>query len=396
MKKTIRDIDVKGKRTIVRCDFNIPLNDKGEITDETRISSTLDTISYLRNHGAKIILMSHFGRPEGVPNAKYSLRPVAERLSQMLGQEVLFRSVPEVIDDGIRQAALDLREGDVMLLENVRFRAGETVNDPVFSKELADLADIFVNDAFGTAHRSHSSTTGIAGMLPAVSGLLMESEMNYLITTLKNPKRPFTAVLGGAKVSDKIMLIDSMIDKVDTLIIGGGMAYTFLKALDCEIGKSLLDTERVALAEKMIKKAVLRGVRILLPVDTVVAKEFSNDVPCSIADADKIPSDSMGLDIGPKTIELFRKALLNSGTILWNGPMGVFEMSNFANGTKAVAQAMADSSAITIIGGGDSAAAVNQFGLADQISHISTGGGASLELLEGKVLPGVAALEDKI
>jgi len=394
MKKSVTDIDVRGKRVIVRCDFNTPLNDKGEITDDIRIRSSLETIGYLTNLGAKVILMSHFGRPEGTPDMKYSLKPVAERLSELLGKEVLFISVPEVIDRSVRDAARNLKPGDVMLLENVRFRPEETKNDPIFAKELADLADVFVNDAFGTAHRAHASTYGIASFLPAVSGFLMENEIDYLINTLKNPKRPYTAVIGGAKVSDKIALIDNLIDEADTLIIGGGMAYTFLKAKGYEIGKSLLDAARIGLAAEMIKRAEEKGVALLLPVDTVVSAEFSNEAPWAIASADEIPADVMGLDIGPKSIEIFRKVLLESGTILWNGPMGVFEMSNFAKGTRAIAQAMADSRAITIIGGGDSAAAIHEFGLSDKITHISTGGGASLELLEGKELPGVAALEE--
>lgn len=396
MKKTINDIEVTGKRVIVRCDFNVPLSDSGEITDDTRIIATLPTISNLISRGARVVLMSHLGRPDGKADMKYSLKPVAERLSFLLHKEVVFISAPEVVNAEIQKAAEALKPGDVMLLENVRFREEETKNGKVFSKELADLADIFVNDAFGSSHRSHSSTVGIAAYIPAVSGFLVEKEISYLGRALENPKRPFTAVIGGSKVSDKILVLDNLLTKVDTLLIGGGMAYTFIKALGFEIGKSLFEADKTTLALELIQKAKDKGVKLLLPLDTLASKAFSNESAFIEVSIDQIPKDMIGLDIGSKTIALFREILLNSGTIIWNGPMGVFELSNYANGTFAVAKAMAESGAITIIGGGDSAAAVHQFGLADKMSHISTGGGASLEFLEGKELPGIAVLEDRV
>lgn len=395
MKKTVRDIDVKGKRVIVRCDFNVPQDSEGKITDDIRITSALPTISYLIEQGAKVILMSHLGRPDGEANMKYTLKPVADRLSELLGKSVLFISTPSVVDAEVSRAAAALGNGDVMLLENVRFRKEETKSGADFSKELAGLADIFVNDAFGTAHRAHSSTAGIAEYLPAVSGFLIEKEVKFLGAAVESPKRPFVAILGGAKVADKIPVIENLLTKVDTLIIGGGMAYTFLKSKGYEIGNSILDAERVDYAGSLIKKAEEKGVKLLLPVDVVAAKEFSNDVETKEFDADKIPQDWMGLDIGQKTIALFRNELKNAKTIIWNGPVGVFEMSSFARGTIEVAKALAESNAVTIIGGGDSAAAVEQFGLADKMTHISTGGGASLEFLEGKELPGIAVLQDK-
>ena len=395
MKKTVRDIDVKGKRVIVRCDFNVPQDSEGKITDDIRITSALPTISYLIEQGAKVILMSHLGRPDGEANMKYTLKPVADRLSELLGKNVVFISAPSVVNEEVSKAAAALKDGDVMLLENVRFRKEETKNGADFSKELAGLADIFVNDAFGTAHRAHSSTAGIADYLPAVSGFLIEKEVKFLGGAVESPKRPFVAILGGAKVADKIPVIENLLTKVDTLIIGGGMAYTFLKSKGYEIGNSILDAERVDYAGSLIKKAEEKGVKLLLPVDIVAAKEFSNDVETKEFDADKIPQDWMGLDIGQKTIALFCGELKKAGTIIWNGPVGVFEMSSFAKGTIEVAKALAESGAVTIIGGGDSAAAVEQFGLADKMTHISTGGGASLEFLEGKELPGIAVLQDK-
>ncbi|HOA42083.1 MAG TPA: phosphoglycerate kinase [Bacillota bacterium] len=395
MKKTIRDIDVRGKRVILRCDFNVPLDEKGQITDDSRIRASLPTIKYLIEKGAKIIVMSHLGRPKGEPDMKYSMEPVAERLSSLLGQEVLFRSEPRVVTDEIHESAAWLKPGQVLLLENVRFRKEETKNDPSFSKELAKLADIFVNDAFGSAHRAHCSTTGIAEYLPGVSGLLLEKELEFLGETVNNPRRPFLAILGGAKVSDKIPVIENLLDKVDVLIIGGGMAYTFLKAQGYEIGKSLLEEDKIEMALTLFAKAKERGVTLLLPVDILAAKEFSNDAEAAYYDIDSIPKDWMGLDIGEKTVELFKGEIEKAATVVWNGPMGVFEMPNFSKGTKAIADALAASQATTIIGGGDSAAAVRQFGLADKMTHISTGGGASLEFLEGKILPGVAALQDK-
>ncbi|MEG1930787.1 MAG: phosphoglycerate kinase [Anaerovorax sp.] len=395
MKKTVRDIDVKGKKVIVRCDFNVPLNEDGKITDDMRITSALPTVRYLIENGAKVILMSHLGRPDGEANMKYSLKPVAERLSQLLAKEVVFISCAEVINDQVSVAVHDLKEGDLLLLENVRFRKEETKNNGNFAKELAGLADVFVNDAFGTAHRAHASTAGIADYIPAVSGFLIEKEVAFLGNAVEHPERPFVAIMGGSKVGDKILVIENLLQKVDTLIIGGGMAYTFFKAMGYEIGSSILDAENIHLAESLMKKAKEKGVNLLLPVDTVCAKEFSNDVDTAIFDGGKIPSDYMGLDIGPKSVALFKEALLNAKTIIWNGPVGVFEMSHFAKGTLEIAQALAESKGTTIIGGGDSAAAVAQFGLGDQMTHISTGGGASLEFLEGKTLPGIAVLQDK-
>ncbi|MGI6734375.1 MAG: phosphoglycerate kinase [Anaerovoracaceae bacterium] len=395
MKKTIRDIDVRGKRVIVRCDFNVPQDENGKITDDSRIVASLPTIKYLIEKGAKIILMSHLGRPKGEPDMKYSLQPVAERLSSILGQDVQFLSKPQVVTDEIRECAAWLKPGQILLLENVRFRKEETKNDPSFSKELAELADIFVNDAFGSAHRAHCSTTGIAEYLPGVSGFLMEKELEFLGDTVENPKRPFLAIMGGAKVSDKIPVIENLLKKVDVLIIGGGMAYTFLKAQGYEIGKSLLEEDMMEMALSLLAKAKEQGVTLLLPVDVLAAKEFSNDAEAAYYDIHRMPSDRLGLDIGEKTANLFKSEIEKAATIVWNGPMGVFEMPNFAKGTKAIAEAMAVSEGTTVIGGGDSAAAVRQFGLADKMTHISTGGGASLEFLEGKVLPGVAALQDK-
>lgn len=395
MKKTVRDIDVKGKKVIVRCDFNVPQDKEGNITDDIRITSALPTISYLIEQGAKVILMSHLGRPDGEANMKYTLKPVADRLSELLGKSVLFISVPEVVNKEVSEAAAGLGEGDVMLLENVRFRKEETKNGANFSKELADLAEIFVNDAFGTAHRAHSSTAGVADYLPAVSGFLIEKEVKFLGSAVESPERPFVAIMGGAKVADKILVIENLLTKVDTLIIGGGMAFTFLKAKGYEIGKSILDAERIDYAAELLKKAEEKGVKLLLPVDVIASKEFSNDTETAEFDSNAIPADWMGLDIGKKTVELFREELKKAKTVIWNGPVGAFEMSNFANGTIEVAKALAESGAVTIIGGGDSAAAVEQFGLADKMTHISTGGGASLEFLEGKELPGIAVLQDK-
>lgn len=395
MKKTVRDIDVKGKKVIVRCDFNVPQDKEGNITDDIRITSALPTISYLIEQGAKVILMSHLGRPDGEANMKYTLKPVADRLSELLGKSVLFISAPEVVSAEVSKAAEGLAEGDVMLLENVRFRKEETKNGANFSKELADLAELFVNDAFGTAHRAHSSTAGVADYLPAVSGFLIEKEVKFLGSAVEAPERPFVAIMGGAKVKDKILVIENLLAKVDTLIIGGGMAFTFLKAKGYEIGKSILDAERIDYAAELMKKAEEKGVKILLPVDVVAAKEFSNDVETAEFAADTIPAEWMGLDVGPKSAQLFSEELKNAKTVIWNGPVGAFEMSNFAQGTIAVAKALAESEAVTIIGGGDSAAAVEQFGYADKMTHISTGGGASLEFLEGKELPGIAVLQDK-
>ena len=394
MKKTIRDIDVKEKHVVVRCDFNVPMQD-GVITDDNRIVSALPTIRYLIENGAKVVLMSHFGRPKGKARMEFTLAPVAKRLAELLEKEVKFISCPEVVNDEVKQAAAALKDGEVMLLENVRFRKEETDNEAGFAKELASLGEIFVQDAFGTAHRAHASTAGIADYLPAVSGFLIEKEVKFLGSAVENPERPFVAIMGGAKVGDKIPVIENLLQKVDTLIIGGGMAYTFFKSMGLEIGKSILDADNIDLAKKLMEKAEAQGVKMLIPVDTVCATEFSNDAETKICDRDAIPADMEGLDIGPKTVELYREALKDAKTVVWNGPMGVFEMPNFAKGTKAIAEILADSDAITIIGGGESAAAAGQFGLAGKRTHISTGGGASLEFLEGKVLPGIAVIEDK-
>ncbi len=390
-KKTIEDIDVAGKRVLVRCDFNVPLKD-GVITSDKRIVASLPTIQYLIDHNAKVILCSHLGRPKGEFNPEFSLKPVAVRLSKLLGKEV--KMAADVAGENSKELAAQLNDGDVMMIENVRFIKGETKNDAEFSKQLASLADIYVNDAFGSAHRAHSSTTGVADYLPAVCGYLIQKELNFIGGALANPKRPLVAILGGAKVSDKIGVITNLIDICDTLIIGGGMSYTFAVAQGKTVGTSLLEEDKVEDAKAMIAKAKEKGINFLLPVDTVVADAFAADANTQIVEGD-IPDGWMGLDIGPKTQQIFADAVKNAGTVIWNGPMGVFEMEPFAKGTIAVASAIADSDAISIIGGGDSASAVQKLGFADKMSHISTGGGASLEFLEGKVLPGVAALNDK-
>lgn len=394
MKKTVRDIDVAGRKVLVRCDFNVPMKN-GNITNDIRIVSALPTIKYLIENDAAVILMSHMGRPKGEPKPEFTLRPVADRLSELLGQDVIFAPSPVVVDDGVRETAAALQGGQVMLLENVRYRAEETKNEEPFTGELASLGEIFVNDAFGTAHRAHCSTAGLAKYMPAVSGFLIEKEIKFLGDVLEDPERPFVAIMGGAKVGDKIPVIENLMKKVDSLIIGGGMSYTFFKAMGYEIGTSILDEESIDLAGELMKKAEAAGVQLLLPVDTVCAKEFSNDSEKAVFDRDSIPADMMGMDIGPKTVELYKECISKAKTIVWNGPAGVFEMPSFEAGTKAIAQALAESDATTVIGGGDSAAAVEQFGFADKMTHISTGGGASLEFLEGKELPGVACLEDK-
>lgn len=394
MKKTVKDIDVSGKKVLVRCDFNVPMED-GRITDDIRITSALPTIRYLMENGAAVILMSHMGRPKGEPKPEFSLAPVAKRLEELLGTKVIFADSPAVVDDDVRKQAEELAPGQVMLLQNVRYRKEETKNEEPFTGELALLGDIFVNDAFGTAHRAHCSTAGIAKYLPSVSGFLIEKEVRFLGDALDDPKRPFVAIMGGAKVADKIPVIENLIGKVDTLLIGGGMSYTFFKAMGLEIGKSILDEESVGLAAELMKKAEDAGVRMLLPEDSVCAAEFDNDSPKAVYARDSIPADMMGMDIGPATVETYRKIVLEAGTVVWNGPMGVFEMPSFAEGTKAVAEALAESGAVSVIGGGDSAAAVDKFVLADRMTHISTGGGASLEFLEGKELPGIACLEDR-
>ena len=394
MKKTIKDIEVKGKRVLVRCDFNVPLKE-GRITDDIRIVSALPTINYLREHGARVILMSHLGRPEGEPKKEFTLAPVAERLTALLGEKVIFAASDFVVDEKVKAAANALKDGEVMLLENVRFRKEETKNGADFAKELASLGDIFVNDAFGTAHRAHASTAGIADYLPCVSGFLIEKEVKFLGDALENPARPFVAIMGGAKVGDKIPVIKNLLKTVDSLIIGGGMAYTFFKAQGYEIGTSILDADNIELAKDLLAEAEKTGVKILLPVDAVCAKEFKNDTEFAVYAKENMPKDRMGMDIGPESVKLFAEAVKNAKTVVWNGPMGVFEMPNFENGTKKVAEALAQSNAVTIIGGGDSAAACEQFGLKDKMTHISTGGGASLEFLAGKVLPGVAVIQDK-
>lgn len=427
-KKTVEDIDVSGKRVLVRCDFNVPMKD-GEITDTKRIVGALPTVKYLADHGAKVILCSHMGRPHNIFNdvvkldkkekkkidampaeeqaaatekaleaakgdvTKFSLAPVAAELSKLLGKEVIMAK--DVIGPDAKAKAAALNDGDVMILENIRFHAEETKNDPAFAKELASMADIYVNDAFGTAHRAHASTAGAADYLPAVCGYLIQKEISVMGGALENPKRPFVAILGGAKVSDKIGVINNLIEKVDTLIIGGGMAYTFFKALGHSIGTSLCEDDKVELAKEMMEKAEKKGIKFLIPIDNVVATEYSADAEWKVVDSDEIPDGWMGLDIGPKTRALFAEAVANAGTVVWNGPMGVSEWENFANGTIAVAMAVADSDAISIIGGGDSAAAVEKLGFADKMTHISTGGGASLEFLEGLELPGIACLNEK-
>ena len=393
-KKTIEDIDVKGKRVLARCDFNVPLMD-GEITNDKRIVAALPTIKYLMEHGAKVILCSHLGRPKGEYKPEFSLAPVAKKLSEYLGTEVKLAEDPEVVGENAKKLAAELKDGEVMLLENVRYRKEETKNEENFSKELASLADIFVNDAFGTAHRAHCSTTGVAAYLPAVCGFLIQKEIKFMGGALANPKRPLVAILGGAKVSDKIGVISNLIDKCDTIIIGGGMAYTFMKYLGHTIGDSLLEADWIEKAGQMMADAEAKGVKFLIPVDNKVGREYAADTEAKIVSSDEIPDGWMGLDIGPKSMEIFADAIKGAGTVIWNGPMGVSEWDNFAAGTIAVANAVAESGAVSIIGGGDSVAAVTKLGFADKMSHISTGGGASLEFLEGKELPGIAALQDK-
>ncbi len=395
-KKSIEDIDVSGKRVLCRCDFNVPTKN-GKITSDKRIVAAMPTIEYLVNHGAKVILCSHMGKPKGEWKPELSLKVVAERISELLGKEVIMAS--DVAGEDSKAKAAALKDGDVMMLENTRFMKGETKNDPELSKALASLADIFVNDAFGTAHRAHSSTAGVADYLPAVSGFLVNKEVSIMGKALANPERPFVAILGGAKVSDKLNVINNLLEKVDTLIIGGGMAYTFLAAKGYSVGTCLLDSEKIDYCKEMMAKAEAKGVKLLLPIDTVVADSFPDPIDGDIAvetvAADAIPDGKMGLDIGEKTRALFADAVKSAKTVVWNGPMGVFENPTLAKGTIAVAQALADSEAVTIVGGGDSAAACEQLGFADKITHISTGGGASLEFLEGLELPGIACLQDK-
>lgn len=392
-KKTIEDIDVSGKKVLVRCDFNVPFDENGNITDHKRIDESLKTIKYLLAHNAKVILCSHLGRPKGEFNMKFSLAPVGKYLSEVLGQDV--KMATDVIGPSAKSIAETLKNGEVELIENVRFHKEEQKNDPEFAKELASLAEIYVNDAFGTAHRAHASTAGVANYLPAVCGYLIQKEISVMGEALSNPKRPFVAILGGAKVSDKIGVISNLLEKVDTLIIGGGMAYTFMNALGYSIGTSICESDKVNLAKDMMAKAKEKDVKFLIPVDNKVGLEYDPNTEAKVVDSDKIPDGWMGLDIGPKTAKLFSEALKGAGTVVWNGPMGVSEWDNFAFGTIEIAKVVANSGAISIIGGGDSAAAVEKLGFADKMTHISTGGGASLEFLEGKVLPGIDCLLDK-
>ena len=392
-KKTVKDIDLKGKKVFVRCDFNVPMDENQNITDNARIVGALPTIKYLLEQNCKIILASHLGRPKGEFKPEFSLAPVAKELSKLLGQEVIMSK--DVIGEDAMTKSANLKEGEILLLENVRFHKEETDNDPEFSKKLASMAEVYVNDAFGTAHRAHASTTGIASYLPAVSGFLIEKELQFLGNAVNNPERPFVAILGGAKVSDKIGVIDSLLEKVDTLMIGGGMAYTFFKAQGYEVGNSICEMDKLDLAKEAMEKAKEKGVKFMLPVDTKVGKEFKPDTESKIVSYTEIPADWEGFDIGPETIKMFEEELRKAKTVVWNGPLGLFEFDQFAIGTNAIAKVLSEIDATTIIGGGDSAAAVKKAGLEDKMTHISTGGGASLEFLEGKKLPGIEALMDK-
>ena len=391
-KKTVEDIAVKGKKVLVRCDFNVKM-ENGVITSDKRIVASLPTIKYLLDNGAKVILCSHLGRPKGQVNPEFSMAPVAARLSELLGQEV--KLAADVVGESAQALAAELKDGEAMLLENVRFEPGETKNDVELSKKFAALAEVYVNDAFGSAHRAHSSTAGVADYLPSAVGYLIQKEIQFIGGALENPQRPLVAILGGAKVSDKIGVIENLIDKCDTLIIGGGMAYTFMRALGHTIGTSICEEDKVELAKSLMEKAEAKGVKFLIPQDNRVGKEYAPDTENMVVDSDEIPDGWMGLDIGPKTEKLFADALVGAGTVIWNGPMGVSEWANFASGTVAVATAIAETGAISIIGGGDSAAAIKKLGFSDKMSHISTGGGASLEYLEGKELPGIACIDNK-
>lgn len=395
-KRTLKDLNVNSKRVLVRCDFNVPLDENKNITDDIRITSSLPTIKYLLDNGAALILMSHLGRPKGEANQKYSLLPVANRLSELLGKKVIFEDCDTVVDESVKDHALALKSGDVMLLQNTRFRKEEEKNGEEFAKDLASLGELYINDAFGTAHRAHASNAGICKHLPSAVGFLIEKELEIMGGALENPKRPLTAILGGAKVSDKIAVIENLLNIADNILIGGGMAYTFFKSMGYSIGTSLLEEDKVEFAKELIDKAKEKNVNLVLPVDNVVAKEFKNDTEFYTVESDKMPNGYMGLDIGEKTIEKFKDILDQSKTIIWNGPLGVFEMDNFAKGTNTIANIIAENKeAISIIGGGDSAAAVEKAKLAHKITHISTGGGASLEFLEGKVLPGIDAVDNK-
>lgn len=393
-KKTVKDIDVKGKKVLVRCDFNVPFDENGNISDNRRIVAALPTIKYLLENNCKVILCSHLGRPKGEINKEFTLAPVAKELSKLLGQDV--KLAEDIVGESAKKLTSEMKEGEVVLLENVRFDAREEKNDEEFSKDLASLAEIYVNDAFGTAHRAHSSTTGVASFLPAVSGFLIEKELNFLGSALENPERPFVAILGGKKVSDKIGVIDSLLEKVNTLIIGGGMAYTFFRSMGYTVGNSICEEDKLDLARDLMKKAEEKGVKLMLPVDNVVADKFGPDANAKVVDSHEIPDGWEGLDIGPETAKLYSEELKKAKTVIWNGPVGLFEFDKFANGTNALAKTLSElTDAITIIGGGDSAAAVEKIGLSDKFTHISTGGGASLEFLEGKKLPGIEALQNK-
>ena len=392
-KKTVRDIDVKGKKVLVRCDFNVPQDENGMITDNRRIVSALDTIKYLLENNAKVILCSHLGRPKGEFKKEFSLAPIAAELSKLLGKEVKLAS--DVIGEGAQALVNDLAEGEAILLENVRFHREETDNEPEFAKKLASFAEVFVNDAFGTAHRAHASTAGVADYLPAVSGFLIEKELNFMGDALNNPERPFMAILGGRKVSDKIGVIEALLEKVDTLMIGGAMAYTFFKAMGYEVGNSICELDKLDLAKELMAKAKEKGVKLMLPVDTRIGKEFKADTESKVVGYKEIPDGWEGFDIGDETIKMYVEELAKAKTVVWNGPVGLFEFDQFAVGTNSLAKALGASDAVTIIGGGDSAAAIEKLGIADKFSHISTGGGASLEFLEGKKLPGIECLENK-
>ena len=396
-KKTVKDLDVKGKKVLVRVDFNVPLSKENneEIADDTRIKAALPTIDYLLENDAKVILMSHLGRPKGEAKPEFALKPVADWLENHYKDKFHFFPSPEVVDDKVKEEVANLKEGEVCLIENTRYVAGETKNDPEFAKKLASLADLYVNDAFGTSHRAHASNVGVASILPSAVGFLIEKEIDVMGKALEAPEHPFVSILGGAKVSDKIGVIENLITKVDTILIGGGMAYTFLKAQGKEIGKSLLEEDKMDLSLELIKKAEENNVEILLPVDVVIADEIKAGIETEVVDIDSIPEDKEALDIGPKTAELFASKIKNAKTVVWNGPMGVFEVKEFANGTNKVAESLAESDAITIVGGGDSALAIELAGLKDKITHVSTGGGASLEFLEGKDLPGISSIEEK-
>ena len=396
-KKTVKDLDVKGKKVLVRVDFNVPLSkeEKGKIADDARIKAAIPTINYLSENGAKVILMSHLGRPKGEANPEFALKPVADYLENFYGGQFRFIPSPEVVDEKVKEEVSKLEDGQIALLENTRYRAEETKNGEEFAKELASLADLYVNDAFGTSHRAHASNVGVASILPSAVGFLIEKEIEVMGKALESPDHPFVSILGGAKVSDKIGVIENLITKVDTILIGGGMAYTFLKAMGKEIGQSLLEEDKMDLSLELMEKAKANGVEILLPIDVVIADKIEAGVDTEIVDIDSIPEDKEALDIGPKTAELFADKIKDAKTVVWNGPMGVFEIKEFSNGTNEVAKALAESEAVTIVGGGDSALAIEMAGLKDKITHVSTGGGASLEFLEGKDLPGITAIEDK-